>query len=218
MLKHRVLLLATSLLAAASGCCCVDRVYRPTGCADSGWDPVLGSGHDDCGHCSGHTPCQSIHEKLTCGSGCGEVYWGEWISDPPDPCDPCDGCGNWIGPRCCPPRWWQLICCGAPGLWGWRCGPDACCDNGCDHGPESTCDGHGEIWNDADVQYYDKGVVPPPSPTQAKPEVPLPQPIPDTTNPQTRNSRLKPQPMRPVRSTQPSLQRSPHGHSRARSL
>jgi len=37
-----------------------------------------------------------IAQGLTCGSGCGEVYWGEWISTPPKP-DPCDSCGNYTG-------------------------------------------------------------------------------------------------------------------------
>lgn len=31
----------------------------------------------------------------TCG--CGERYWGEYVSNPPDCCDPCDCHGNWIG-------------------------------------------------------------------------------------------------------------------------
>lgn len=40
-----------------------------------------------------------FHGK-SCGKGCGEVYWGEWISDPPDCCDPCDQCtGDWTGPH-----------------------------------------------------------------------------------------------------------------------
>ncbi len=37
--------------------------------------------------------------KLGCGSGCGGVYWNEWVCDPPDCCDPCDS-GCWVGPRC----------------------------------------------------------------------------------------------------------------------
>ena len=34
--------------------------------------------------------------SLFCGSGCGEVYVDEWLSNPPDCCDPCDG-PNFIG-------------------------------------------------------------------------------------------------------------------------
>lgn len=42
--------------------------------------------------------------QWTCGSGCGtcagcgELYRGDYASDPPACCDPCDGYGNWIGP------------------------------------------------------------------------------------------------------------------------
>ena len=32
---------------------------------------------------------QRLVSCLTCGAGCGEVYWGEWRSDPPKPCDDC---------------------------------------------------------------------------------------------------------------------------------
>lgn len=32
-----------------------------------------------------------------CGGGCGEVYCGDWASDPPDCCDPCDRLGNYTG-------------------------------------------------------------------------------------------------------------------------
>jgi hypothetical protein len=31
------------------------------------------------------------------GGGCGEVYYGDWSSDPPDCCDPCDRLGNYTG-------------------------------------------------------------------------------------------------------------------------
>jgi hypothetical protein len=134
-LSLSVLLLATF----ASGCCCIDRVYCPSGCGNE-WDPVLGSceGCGSCGDggscgggdCTGKTPCQLARHGLTCGAGCGEIYWGEWTSDPPDECDPCDDCGNYIGPRCCPPRWWERLKAGSSGLWGWRCGAEACCDHG----------------------------------------------------------------------------------------
>jgi hypothetical protein len=32
------------------------------------------------------------------GVGCGEIYRGDYASDPPACCDPCDGYGNFIGP------------------------------------------------------------------------------------------------------------------------
>lgn len=70
---------------------------------------------------------QRIRNGLTCGAGCSdEVYWGEWISDPPK-CDPCDCFGNYAGPQAGPCR---------PGLLGIRHGDDSC--NGlCD--PGTTC-------------------------------------------------------------------------------
>jgi len=37
-----------------------------------------------------------LRECRAC-SGCGEVYWGGYCSDPPDCCDPCDCYGNWTG-------------------------------------------------------------------------------------------------------------------------
>ncbi len=40
--------------------------------------------------------------RLACGSGCGGIYWNEWVSDPPDCCDPCSDGGCWVGPQTCP--------------------------------------------------------------------------------------------------------------------
>jgi hypothetical protein len=45
-----------------------------------------------------------LSSKLACGSGCGDVYWNEWMCDPPECCDPCDEYGCWVGPQTCPPR------------------------------------------------------------------------------------------------------------------
>ena len=124
MSKQLSFVVATSLLALAA-----QRLLlcRSSLSADGLLERRLGSGigivsrlRD--GTCNAHSPCQTATSKMTCGSGCGDIYWGEWLSNPPDACDPCDGCGNWVGPRCCPPRWWQQLTCGAPGLWGWRCG------------------------------------------------------------------------------------------------
>ena len=50
-----------------------------------------------CQRCGAVVPCRcrvfSCRERLlgllTCGSGCEDVYWGEWLSDPPEPCDHC---------------------------------------------------------------------------------------------------------------------------------
>lgn len=79
--------------------------------------------------------------------GCGERYWGEWISDPPQPCDPCDHCGQFVGPKhlCCGPRWrnkfWSHF-------WQRRYVPEQCCTptRGCSgcacQSCESGCDTH----------------------------------------------------------------------------
>lgn len=38
-----------------------------------------------------------LHPPTWYGPTCGEVYWGDFHSDPPDCCDPCDRCGNHTG-------------------------------------------------------------------------------------------------------------------------
>jgi hypothetical protein len=84
------------------------------------------------------------------GCGCGEVYLGEWLYDPPDCCDPCDDCyGQYVGPRDCCKRKWIID----PSLWilaikhkhcrtdgwydpcgNWHCHGDAGCCGGCGKG------------------------------------------------------------------------------------
>jgi hypothetical protein len=68
-----------------------------------------------------------------CGAGCGEVYWGEWISDPPDACDPCDQCGNYVGEQCCPE--WMRYSRFVP--WGYRNG--SCATRGCNNNCGPGC-------------------------------------------------------------------------------
>ena len=38
-----------------------------------------------------------LSTRLACGSGCGNVYWGEWLCDPPECCDACNDDGCWAG-------------------------------------------------------------------------------------------------------------------------
>jgi hypothetical protein len=38
-----------------------------------------------------------LSTRLACGSGCGNVYWGEWLFDPPECCDACNDDGCWAG-------------------------------------------------------------------------------------------------------------------------
>jgi hypothetical protein len=59
---------------------------------------------------------------LTCKSGCGGFYWGDWINHPPC-CDPCDD-GDWVGDACCPPWGFPLLR-GLHALWGYRYYPGA---------------------------------------------------------------------------------------------
>ncbi len=52
------------------------------------------------GGCQGPCRCGLLSAIHGCGGGCGEVYWGEWLNDPPDCCDPCGECyGVYTGPR-----------------------------------------------------------------------------------------------------------------------
>lgn len=78
-----------ALVGAFSGCCGLSgRVSQCNGCNDG-----YGGGGATC------TPrprgpldaMMNWRRELVCGSGCGEVYYGEWISTPPDCNDPCCG-------------------------------------------------------------------------------------------------------------------------------
>ncbi|MEW4456070.1 hypothetical protein AB1L30_25620 [Bremerella sp. JC817] len=147
MARHLILSLFTVALLASVGC---RTVPSCNSCNLGGVSSAAGCGCSDCGStcgssCSGGTTCgksygpnydvclpgipfaemrQRLRNNLTCTAGCSdEVYWGEWISDPPK-CDPCDCFGNYIGPVGGPCR---------PGLLGIRRGDDSCtsmCDKG----------------------------------------------------------------------------------------
>ena len=86
--------LATAFFLTAisfSGCCAPMGPIGP-GCADMSCN--------DCSGCSTTTQyiangpldaLRNARRRMTCGSGCGEAYMGEWISTPPDAYDPCCG-------------------------------------------------------------------------------------------------------------------------------
>jgi hypothetical protein len=173
MMARGVGLAACLALLVASGCVCrgpCGVVRDPLGCCepdccnpclpalkyDRVWrcDPCNECGPGGCGpsgyyHC-GLLPTLRAHlgATATCGRGCGEVYWGEWVSDPPDCCDPCNSCGDWQHQQCCSPGllrrlWW--------GAHGYRLGGqhgDANCCGGC-----NSCCG-GDV---AATGYYDGG-------------------------------------------------------------
>ena len=53
-----------------------------------------------CGGGPGSFLLPLLSTRLSCGGGCGDVYWNEWISDPPECCDACNDDGCWVGPNC----------------------------------------------------------------------------------------------------------------------
>jgi len=160
MTKLTSLLVVFCFVAAASGGCCVNRHFSGAGpCAS-------GACHHAC------TPCGALKQCMTCGSGCGEIYCDEWISDPPDYCDPCDPCtGDWIGPQWCSP---QSHCLNFLAfLRGYRyqgdcCQPGSCCGHGHGHVEGGYVEGEyveGEVIENAPGEIIDPGI-----PTPAIPE------------------------------------------------
>lgn len=82
------------------------RLGESCGCGDMACDGGCGGSCGaevptcgGCGHCDacGHRVGALLHNRLTCGHGCGDVYWGEWFWDTPSRCDGCDCYGNWLG-------------------------------------------------------------------------------------------------------------------------
>lgn len=109
-------LLASTLLAGL--------VMMATGCTCMHQGMYAGPGMDACG-------CGTCGPAMGCDSGCGEVYWGEWTSDPPACSDPCDNCGNYVGGSgCC---WPFPVLSGLRALWGYRYSPGGAVayDGGC---------------------------------------------------------------------------------------
>ena len=213
------------LAVVASGCCCFDRVYRPGGCGQSCQTDCGSGDYGGCGNgCLGCSLCEHTRTQLTSCAGCGDVYWGEWMSDPPDACDPCDGCGNWIGPRCCPPRLFEFFTCSIGGLWGYRNGSDG----GCEHGSGcSSCGGGGggggefDHWDGVELEAspmhmksgepHKASPIPQQGPTQAKPEaMEMPQPM---NGAQALHGRTPRQLPTKALHTQPTRAKKPTHHS-----
>ncbi len=146
-------------LLAASGC-----VMSATGCHHhlrydervwNGWcgsgacDSICdsGCGKDGCKGCAQKASCakcsvahrkplSKLHDYFWCAGGCGEVYVGEWISDPPECCDPCDAhFGCWTGHNdCCHRKIFD------PVLWILKRKHKHCAPWWADHGiPSSGC-------------------------------------------------------------------------------
>jgi len=159
MLARTCLALLASSLAAAGGCCAP---HYGGDCCLCLPKPIVWDGScnecapdcESCADCCGDCGILSfLRRKKICGMGCGEIYLGEWISDPPDCCDPCDQCtGCWTGPQgeCCLGPCQRLLA----ACHGYRycpkpsCGPE--CGGFCHRGscgPGCGCDGspHGAM-------------------------------------------------------------------------
>lgn len=150
MMARLLVVMHLVALLAGVGCCC-----QPL-CADPCGGPACGPACNTCfclpkpiiwdGSCNdcGPGPCEScadcsgdcgilplLRRSKVCGKGCGEVYWGEWISDPPDCCDPCDQCyGVYTGPNdgCCNLGPCQRL---LAALHGYKYCPKPCCGEPC---------------------------------------------------------------------------------------
>ena len=97
------------LLAALSLTGChhwqIHQSAMPFSPVDSELGVIHGSG-SPCENCGNeetwrqYTIRGRIKNALTCGSGCGDLYWGEWSYNRPPPkgCGKTDMDGNWIGP------------------------------------------------------------------------------------------------------------------------
>lgn len=199
---NRFALTTVLLLSISSwmGCATLEIPYAPPGHA-CGWDPIFGS-CDTCGTCGGacegHTPASYIGHQLRCTAGCGDLYWGPWLDTPPDQCDPCDDCGNFVGDRCCAPKfrqkvWWAMT--GQTGPSGHGKGCASCGGKSCTSCGGKGCSSCGEP-GFSDVPYYEPG-----GPTVAPHEAPTPELLPGT-----------PTPVAPARET-PAFIRPAHGGS-----
>ncbi len=186
--------LTTALLLSINsflGCATLEVPYQPPGHA-CGWDPVYGA-CGTCGvcggNCEGHTPASYIGHQLRCTAGCGEIYWGPELSYPPPPCDPCDDCGDFVGDRCCEPKfrqrvWWALS--GQTGLLGHGQGCASCGgkgspslgSKGCASCGGKGCSSCGGDVSFSDVPYYESD-----GPTIAPHEAPRPEVLPNSPRP-----------------------------------
>ena len=194
-------------IACQVGCCSVQMNGGAPGCRVtpcSATQPGVCEG--ECGmvglepllHGHGHLK-QKIHSwaaSTRCASGCGEVYWGEHISEPPT-CDPCGGAGDYTG-GCngCRP-WYSRL----RDLWGYRYEPSGCShgagcsDGGCASGGDTdggcaSCNqgfvSEGEVIHEGESSHSS---VPHAAPTPAKPKAQVaPTPVPDANASHQRRS------------------------------
>ncbi len=109
-------------LVFLTGCHAWNHTYDPMPLGEVGYveEGTGGLGAADCPSCENDPPWKRytlwgrIKYAATCGSGCGEWYWGEWHYDPPPTkgCDRCDQDGHYIGPQPCAdcrPGWFAWL-------------------------------------------------------------------------------------------------------------
>jgi hypothetical protein len=160
---HRMLpaCLLAAALVAANGCCCSQPfIAHGSSVAES-------CANGDCGECAScgvhnHPVWQGTQRALTCGSGCGEMYWGDWLSYPPT----CNGCDSWACESCCSP--WHVLS-GLRNLWGYRYRPGGCGRSDCDGSCDSCSAGYSEgLPSESVPERAGERLVPPsPSPEPA---------------------------------------------------
>jgi len=165
-----ILLLASGLFA--SGCCLTNHGVCDAG---AGCDSCGVAGYETCGECEPglcHHPWLwgRATSALTCGAGCGDVYWGEWVSDPPSCGDACDSCGD-VACGGCGGCWNPLR--GLAHLWGYRYAPGGY-GMGYDMGYDESCEDCGESYDTIMPTE-----LPADMPTEEKVEEKLPVPKPD---------------------------------------
>lgn len=98
MSRYVLILLTAALSLASVGCCGIQQQCND--CDGIGYgETVLPQRPFD--------RLRNLRKGLVCGSGCGEVYVGEWTSTPPDCADPCCGTDFVGGATPCRPNCWQ---------------------------------------------------------------------------------------------------------------
>lgn len=190
MIRRAIFTSLVIIAANLTGC-----AYHMQQCGPGGCGAGVGAvgacqscGRIGCGGACMMGPLAMLHQKVTCGAGCGRLYVNEWINDPPANCDPCDDYGNWIGPRCCHPRVWGWMA-GMRSLWGFRYDQPgvagAACTAGCDHGhaPADFAVHEGEVIYDGPVR--ENG-------TMQNQEEELRPPVPEPAEPRAMRSVKKP--------------------------
>ena len=147
MSRYYLFLLSALLVSVMSVGCCGPRCGVRS-CNDC----------DGIGYGEKVIPCRPFDRlrngSLFCGSGCGEVYADEWLSNPPECCDPCTGadftganssCHNSCRSSCWQPgdliRRIGLGLLGGRNCTGEQSSADCGCGGGCGGGGGSCSDG-----------------------------------------------------------------------------